>query len=85
MKKNILFCLSIFFGLLLVGCPQEEEKSEEKGRELNSWETNSIPSDFSLNHNFWDNASVYFVITDRFYNGNTNNERTGGFGSTGVK
>lgn len=29
----------------------------------------SSPSDFS-----WDNASVYFLLTDRFYNGNTSND-----------
>ena len=27
------------------------------------------PSDFS-----WDNANVYFLMTDRFYNGNKSNE-----------
>ncbi len=29
------------------------------------------PSDFS-----WDNASVYFLLTDRFYNGNTSNDHS---------
>ena len=28
--------------------------------------------------NFWDNASVYFVITDRFYNGNPDNDESYG-------
>ena len=28
--------------------------------------------------NFWDNASVYFVITDRFYNGNQTNDESYG-------
>ncbi|MCH5300787.1 MAG: alpha-amylase [Ruminococcus sp.] len=33
------------------------------------------PSDFS-----WDNASVYFLLTDRFYNGNTSNDHSYGRG-----
>lgn len=33
--------------------------------------TLSGPSDFS-----WDNASVYFLLTDRFYNGNTSNDHS---------
>lgn len=35
--------------------------------------TLSGPSDFS-----WDNASVYFLLTDRFYNGNTSNDHSYG-------
>ena len=33
--------------------------------------TLSGPSDFS-----WDNASVYFLLTDRFNNGNTSNDHS---------
>lgn len=33
----------------------------------------SSPDDFS-----WDNASVYFLMTDRFYNGNTSNDHSYG-------
>ncbi len=33
------------------------------------------PSDFS-----WDNANVYFLLTDRFYNGNTENDHSYGRG-----
>lgn len=29
-------------------------------------------------YNFWDNANVYFVLTDRFYNGNTSNDTSYG-------
>ena len=28
----------------------------------------------------WDNASVYFLLTDRFYNGNTSNDHSYGRG-----
>lgn len=44
----------------------------------NEWETNNIPADYQLNNDFWDNASVYFVLTDRFYNGDTNNDTSYG-------
>ncbi|MBP5448897.1 MAG: hypothetical protein J6Y01_02155, partial [Spirochaetales bacterium] len=44
----------------------------------NYWETNTIPADNTIDHNFWDNANVYFVLTDRFYNGDTNNDTSYG-------
>ena len=50
----------------------------ESRTQKNSWETSEIPSDFALNNDFWDNANVYFVITDRFYNGNTGNDTSYG-------
>ena len=37
----------------------------------------SSPSDFS-----WDNATVYFLLTDRFYNGDTSNDHAYGRGLT---
>ena len=49
-----------------------------KERAPNTWETSSLPGDYKLNNEFWDNASVYFVLTDRFYNGNTNNDTSYG-------
>ena len=47
-------------------------------KEINwSESTNWTPvSDYETN--FWDNASVYFVITDRFYNGNPDNDESYG-------
>lgn len=50
---------------------------KEKRAAANSWET-LLPSDYKLNNEFWDNASVYFVITDRFYNGDENNDESYG-------
>ncbi|MEE1291212.1 MAG: alpha-amylase family glycosyl hydrolase [Spirochaetota bacterium] len=49
-----------------------------KERTQNSWETSSLPGDYKLNNEFWDNASVYFVLTDRFYNGNEANDTSYG-------
>lgn len=41
--------------------------------EASSASTITSPSDFS-----WDNANVYFLLTDRFYNGNTSNDHSYG-------
>ena len=49
-----------------------------KERAPNTWETSSLPGDYKLNNEFWDNASVYFVLTDRFYNGNETNDTSYG-------
>ena len=49
-----------------------------KERAKNSWENSSLPGNYNLNNDFWDNASVYFVITDRFYNGNESNDTSYG-------
>ncbi|MBR6199037.1 MAG: hypothetical protein IKQ61_02100 [Spirochaetales bacterium] len=58
MKKIFLFCLSVIFGLFLIGCPQNQEQTEQ---------VDMTPS-------FWDNANVYFALIDRFYNGDVSND-----------
>ena len=79
MKKLFYAFLCVALSVACISCEPEEEKPEEekKERAKNSWET-SLPSDYKLNNDFWDNASVYFVITDRFYNGNTTNDNAYG-------
>lgn len=75
--KNYLsaFLCTVLF-ITCISCDTEEEKKEERAK--NSWEKSSLPSDYKLNNDFWDNASVYFVITDRFYNGNEANDESYG-------
>ena len=58
--------MSIFLCAILfsisISCDTANEKEEET----------------KLNNGFWDNASVYFVIPDRFYNGNETNDTSYG-------
>ena len=69
---STFLCAALF--ATCISCDTADEKKE---RAKNSWES-SIPSDYKLNNEFWDNASVYFVITDRFYNGNESNDTSYG-------
>ena len=70
---STFLCAALF--VTCISCDTADEKGT---RSKNSWETSSIPTDYKLNNEFWDNASVYFVITDRFYDGNTNNDNAYG-------
>lgn len=74
MKRLLSAFLCIVLFIACISCDTEEKK----GRSKNSWEKSSLPSDYKLNNDFWDNASVYFVITDRFYDGNTSNDNAYG-------
>ena len=58
---STFLCAALF--ATCISCDTADKKEE---RTKNSWETSSLPSDYKLNNEFWDNASVYFVITDRF-------------------
>ncbi len=71
---STFLCAALF--ATCISCDIADEKKEE--RTQNSWETSSLPGDYKLNNEFWDNASVYFVITDRFYNGNEANDTSYG-------
>ena len=70
---STFLCAALF--ATCISCDTADEKEE---RTKNSWETSSLPSDYKLNNDFWDNASVYFVITDRFYDGNPTNDNAYG-------
>ena len=70
---STFLCAALF--ATCISCDTADEKKE---RAKNSWETSSLPGDYNLNNEFWDNASVYFVITDRFYNGNEANDTSYG-------
>lgn len=73
MKK--ITSLLIILLLVLIGCSEPEPT--KKGRAKHSWEA-SLPENYQINQDFWDNASVYFVITDRFYNGSSSNDTSYG-------
>ena len=70
---STFLCAALF--ATCISCDTADEKEE---RTKNSWETSSLPSDYKLNNDFWDNASVYFVITDRFYDGKPTNDNAYG-------
>ncbi|MBR0100785.1 MAG: hypothetical protein IJP90_13900, partial [Treponema sp.] len=86
MKKStstkILLALSgaVFLSSALLSCKREEDEDPVVVAPASpkSWASSDIPADYSVNSDFWDNASVYFVLTDRFYNGNTSNDTSYG-------
>ncbi|MDY2783640.1 MAG: hypothetical protein SOT80_09650, partial [Candidatus Pseudoruminococcus sp.] len=45
--------------------------------EVNAASTSTSPKDTPFS---WDNATVYFLLTDRFYNGDTSNDHSYGRG-----
>ena len=61
MMKKIIFVL---LALIAAGCAS---KPKQVGTVSDSSKTISPVSDF------WKNATVYFLLTDRFYNGDKNN------------
>ena len=71
---STFLCAALF--ATCISCDTADEKKAERTK--NSWEASSLPGDYNLNNDFWDNASVYFVITDRFYNGNEANDTSYG-------
>ncbi len=69
-----LFGKAILFSALCVCLPLAFASCGNANNPENSSESKVVPSDYALNNDFWDNASVYFVLTDRFYNGNSEND-----------
>jgi alpha-amylase len=59
MKKYIFLFLPLVF--LITSC------SGSKSVSMNNENTSKIPF-------VWEGANVYFLLTDRFYNGNTDND-----------
>ncbi|MBP7553077.1 MAG: alpha-amylase [Spirochaetes bacterium] len=67
-SKIISFIL-IFF--ILTSCTNNNGNDNEED-DIKLWKK-IIPSDYKISED-WDNAIVYFVFTDRFYNGDTSND-----------
>ncbi|RZJ56261.1 MAG: alpha-amlyase [Flavobacterium sp.] len=59
MKKYAILCLSLVF--IIMGC------SGSKSVSMNKDNTSKTPF-------FWEGANVYFLLTDRFYNGDKSND-----------
>lgn len=86
MKKiistKILLALTgtVLLSSALLSCKKEEDEDPVVVAHASpkSWASSDIPADYSVNSDFWDNASVYFVLTDRFYNGNASNDTSYG-------
>lgn len=63
----VLICICCFAAAPAQAAPSKKTTGYGQKTKLTN------PSDFS-----WDNASVYFLLTDRFYNGNTSNDHSYG-------
>ena len=75
---SIILCLALLVTLAATAITANAvatsaDPSGATSQSNSSRATLSGPSDFS-----WDNASVYFLLTDRFYNGNTSNDHSYG-------
>jgi len=75
MNKKI-FLLFFILILFFVNCPEQQPVTDTTTT-TEVWDR-PLPTNYSINHNVWDNAIVYFVITDRFYNGDTANDTSYG-------
>jgi len=75
MQRKFFILFFILF-LFFINCP-EQQPVVETTTTTKLWDK-GLPSDYTLNYNVWDNAIVYFVITDRFYNGDPSNDTSYG-------
>ena len=73
---SIILCLAIVVSFATLGVNAVTTDKNNSGADVSvstSSATLSSPSDFT-----WDNASVYFLLTDRFKNVNTRNAHSYG-------
>lgn len=84
MKKNgVLRCVSVFLTLCtLLTCVSfafstagAAEITDDNAASLSSTAAGSVVEEDGFT---WDNATVYFLLTDRFRNGNTSNDHSYG-------
>lgn len=76
MKKKIisvLLCLVLVATTAAICIPANAAETTDESTGYNRTSTLDSADDFT-----WDNASVYFLLTDRFYNGNTSNDHSYG-------
>ena len=79
------FKTMLFSAAILLGCNQQHEKAKDKDT---STEKNLTTVATSNNANapfLWENATVYFLLTDRFNNGNPSNDLSVGRKADGAK
>ena len=70
---SILLCLALLVTTVAFCIPVNAATVSDETVSYNRKNPVSAPDDFS-----WDNANVYFLLTDRFYNGNTSNDHSYG-------
>ena len=75
---SVVLCLAMLLSMFTVisanaATPKEDQAGAQTTAQPIGARTVESPDDFS-----WDNANVYFLLTDRFYNGNTSNDHSYG-------
>lgn len=72
---TIVMLMSVFAVVATASAASTEQAAAKADTDAQTAAASTLtsPSDFS-----WDNASVYFLLTDRFYNGNTSNDHSYG-------
>ena len=70
---SIVLCLAMIVSVFAISASAEAATVESTGTETVGVSKVESADDFS-----WDNANVYFLLTDRFYNGNTSNDHSYG-------
>ena len=70
---SIVLCLAMIVSVFAISVSAEAATVESTGTETVGVSKVENAGDFS-----WDNANVYFLLTDRFYNGNTSNDHSYG-------
>lgn len=68
----VLLCVTMIF-CCVFSAVNVNAAQQRKSTSYNQKTALKNPDDFS-----WDNASVYFLLTDRFKNGNTSNDHSYG-------
>ena len=69
---SIVLCMTMLVSMLVMAVPTASAASADTAPVAKAY-TVENPSDFS-----WDNANVYFLMTDRFYNGDRGNDHAYG-------
>ena len=70
---SVVLCLTLLASIAAVCFPANAAVTEDEATGYNRTAPLDSADDFT-----WDNASVYFLLTDRFYNGNTSNDHSYG-------
>ena len=70
---SIVLCLAMIVSVFAISASTEAATVESTGTETAGMSKVESADDFS-----WDNANVYFLLTDRFANGDTSNDHSYG-------
>lgn len=76
---SILLCIAMLCSVFTVGYTANAVKTDPQGTKASvSTATTGVSKITSADDFSWDNANVYFLLTDRFKNGNTSNDHSYG-------